>query len=362
MLNFGILIPALDPDAQLLELVRQLLAQQPALASIVVVDDGSDAKHQPIFEQLQHLDDSRVHLLRHAQNQGKGAALKTGFRYYLQQTNLPALAGIATMDADGQHTVAALEKCLHLATQRPDDLIIGARQFTGDIPWRSRFGNILTDNLVRVLTHQTISDTQTGLRVIPWTYLTTALTFPGERFEFEFDMLLEAKKHHVTISEQPIPTIYLDGNASSHFRVVRDSLAIYARFFKFAASGLASFVIDIGLFSLFMLLLGQQQSLAVIMGATVLARLASAVVNYQINRHVVFENAGERTLWKYGLLLVLQTLASGYLTHGLTELLSIVWQSALTPTVAKLVGDFCLFLLSYYLQKNFIFKRRSHVK
>lgn len=168
MLNFGILIPALDPDHKLITLLHQLLASRQAIASIVVVDDGSDQQHQGIFDQIQQFTDSRLHLLRHAQNRGKGAALKTGFRYYLQQPTTTSLAGIATLDADGQHTVAALEKCLRLATQRPQDLIIGARQFTGDVPWRSRFGNILTDNLVRVLTHQTISDTQTGLRVIPW--------------------------------------------------------------------------------------------------------------------------------------------------------------------------------------------------
>ncbi|GEO70159.1 bifunctional glycosyltransferase family 2/GtrA family protein [Levilactobacillus acidifarinae] len=362
MQNFGILIPALDPDEKLITLLRQLLASQQAITSIVVVDDGSDAAHQAIFTQVQQLPDNRLHLLRHARNQGKGAALKTGFRYYLHQAKTAPVAGIATMDADGQHTVSALEQCLRLATGRPHDLIIGARQFTGNVPWRSRFGNILTDNLVRVLTHQTISDTQTGLRVIPLDYVRLAVDFPGDRFEFEFDMLLEAKKHHVTISEQPIPTIYLDGNASSHFRVIRDSLAIYARFFKFAASGLVSFIIDIGLFSVLMLLLDQNQSLRAIMVATVLARAVSSIVNYLVNRHVVFDNAGEQTLLKYVALLIVQTLASGYLTHGLTLALGMIWQSALTPTLAKLAGDFCLFLVSYYIQKNLIFKRRSHVE
>lgn len=360
MVSFGVLIPALDPDQKLIELLKQLVASHAPITTIMIVDDGSDGAHQPIFSQIAELGDARLQVLHHAHNQGKGAALKTGFRAYLDQ-GLP-VTGIATLDADGQHPVSALERCLARAERTPDDLVIGARQFTGAVPWRSRFGNVLTDNLVRLLTHQTISDTQTGLRVIPLRYVRQVITFPGDRFEFEFDMLLEAKKYGVTINEQPIPTIYLDGNASSHFRVIRDSIAIYTRFLKFGLSGLGSFLIDIGLFTLLTGLLGNRQSLTTIMAATVIARAFSAVANYLINRHLVFADAGEQTLLKYGGLLVVQTLASGYLTHALTALLSLVVTGAGTPTVAKLIGDFGLFLISYHVQKNWIFKERSHVK
>jgi len=357
MQTFGVLIPALNPDQKLIDLLRQLLVSNGPISTILIVDDGSSAAHQLIFKQIESMHDSRLHVLHHDHNRGKGAALKTGFQFYLDQAT--PVTGIATMDSDGQHTVAALEKCLTLAEQRPGDLVIGARKFTEDIPFRSRFGNLLTDGLVRLITHQTISDTQTGLRVIPMSYVHRLVDFPGERFEFEFDMLLEAKKYHVTISEQPIPTIYLDGNSSSHFRVIRDSVAIYSRFLKFSASGLMSFLVDIGLFTLLMSLIGNH-SLRTIMVATVIARLLSAIVNYLLNRHMVFGNAGEQTLLKYGALLAVQTVASGYLTHGLTVLLpfgSAHW----APTVAKMLGDFCLFLISYYIQKNLIFKEGQHV-
>jgi len=358
--NIGILIPALDPDEKLIQLLQQLVASTQPITTILLVDDGSDTAHQLIFAQAQALGDARIQVVHHDHNLGKGAALKTGFRVFLRQP-VPVRA-IATLDADGQHTVGALEACLHLAQQRPSDLVIGARQFTGNVPWRSRFGNRLTDDLVRVLTHQAISDTQTGLRVIPLSYARELVTFPGDRFEFEFDMLLEAKKHHVTISEQPIPTIYLDGNASSHFRVVRDSLAIYSRFLKFSLSGLTSFLIDICLFSLLTILLGNGDGFGTIMVATVIARAFSAIANYLINRHLVFANAGDRTLLKYGGLLVVQTLASGYLTSGLTLVLGLALNGALTSTLAKIIGDFCLFLISYYIQKTWIFKERRHVQ
>ncbi|MEE6726814.1 glycosyltransferase family 2 protein [Pediococcus acidilactici] len=134
------------------------------------------------------MEDKRIHILHHEVNRGKGAALKTGFKYILE--NFPQIQGVATMDADGQHTVEALAACINQFEKHPHDLIIGARQFTNQIPWRSQFGNVLTRKLVRMLTRQNISDTQTGLRVIPRSYVRQLLKFPGKRFEFEFDMLL----------------------------------------------------------------------------------------------------------------------------------------------------------------------------
>ncbi|MFC6164698.1 glycosyltransferase [Lactiplantibacillus dongliensis] len=359
MAAIGVLIPALNPDNKLIKLMNELITITAPITAIIVVDDGSDAQHQPIFTQLGTLTDSRLHILHHPQNRGKGAALKTGFDYCQRQ--LPQLTGIATMDSDGQHTVAALQHCLQQFAQTPHDLVIGVRQFTETIPFRSRFGNLLTSSLVRLLTHQSISDTQTGLRVIPMTYAQQLINFPGDRFEFEFDMLLEARKYDVKVTEAPIPTIYLDGNKSSHFRVIRDSIAIYSRFFKFAASGLASFLIDISLFYLVISLIGNHVLNSILI-ATVISRVLSSIANYLINHHLVFDHAGHQTLIKYGLLFLVQMFASGYLTNLLTWALPTT-SGQWMPTLAKMIVDFILFIISYQIQRDFIFKEGtpSHV-
>ena len=107
--NIAILIPAYEPDDHLLRLVAEI-KQQKNLNSLplIVVDDGT--KDQKIFDQLQSSFGSSVIILHHAQNQGKGAALKTGFRYIINQ--LSEVIGIATLDADCQHKVVDLENCL----------------------------------------------------------------------------------------------------------------------------------------------------------------------------------------------------------------------------------------------------------
>src|SRR5262245_57327480 len=72
-MNDCIVIPAYNPREPLLQLVQEL--QGRGLKDIVVVDDGSEAQCAPIFERL--ASSEGVHLLRHAINLGKGAALKT---------------------------------------------------------------------------------------------------------------------------------------------------------------------------------------------------------------------------------------------------------------------------------------------
>lgn len=353
-MKIDVVIPALNPDDKLINLINKItstVALNNIIKQIIIVNDGSDKQHQIIFNQL-----SRQHpeltILKHSTNRGKGAALKTAFSYV--QNHSSDIDGVATMDSDGQHTVSALHSCLDKFSLNTNRLIIGVRHFTNNIPFRSQFGNLLTSGLVRILTRQNISDTQTGLRVIPISYTESLISFPGNRFEFEFDMLLQAKKYDVQVVEQPIPTIYLDGNASSHFRVIRDSIAIYSRFLKFAASGLISFLIDISLFYLVLFILGNHV-LNSIMIATIVSRVLSSVANYIINHQVVFNNAGHQTLIKYAFLFVAQMFASGFFTDLLTALLPVT-NGPIMPTIAKMIVDFILFMISYRIQSNFIFK------
>ncbi|KRL53173.1 bifunctional glycosyltransferase family 2/GtrA family protein [Lacticaseibacillus manihotivorans] len=343
------MIPALEPDQRLIALLQDILAAHFA-GPILVVDDGT--ADQTIFNRIQTEFSQRVVVRHHPHNLGKGAALKTGFAYYAKHQS--QLLGIATLDSDGQHTFKDLSTCMRKFLQQPDALVLGCRNFSNDIPFRSRFGNILTDHLVRLLTGLHISDTQTGLRVIPTAYAQTALNFAGERFEFEFTMLLQAKANHVAIIEQPIATIYLNGNASSHFRVIRDSVAIYLRFIKFAMSGLVSFVIDISLFALF-IHFSRSTAFGQVMTATVAARLLSAVANYLLNHHVVFDGKGEQTLVKYIAIMVVQMGLLGLFTSLMASAVDLVGHQTLGLTLIKMMIDFLLFLVSYQVQKRLIF-------
>ena len=223
-----IVIPAYEPDDRQQELLKNIRDKENQMFDIILVDDGSGANFAPLFAIAQI--NYACHLQRHADNKGKGRALKTAISYILD--NFPNAKGIVTIDSDGQHTYEDMMKCLAEFLQHPDRLVLGVRTFEKSVPLRSKFGNLLTRDVLGAMTGVNVSDTQTGLRVIPMSWLPKLLTVEGERYEFEMNMLLEAKEDNILICEVGIATIYLDENQSSHFDVIRDSIRIYKVFFK----------------------------------------------------------------------------------------------------------------------------------
>ncbi len=247
-----VLIPAYEPDDRLVALVTSLLPQYPVL----VVDDGSGPDYAAVFSECARAGARVVH---HTHNRGKGAALRTGFSIAERD-----LAGedVVTADADGQHTpadIARVAEALEAARRAPalvaagaasagsgsvagsgsragsgtavassisfaspapaaPAIVLGVRSFTGPVPLRSRAGNAFTRRMFRLATGRDVRDTQTGLRGFPARVLPWLRSLPGDRFEYEFRMLLAAPGAGIDLVEVPISPIYLDENSSSHFR------------------------------------------------------------------------------------------------------------------------------------------------
>lgn len=211
-----ILIPAYEPDeVRLPELVRRL---RRTFRHLVLVDDGS-TQGKAAFGSVRAEVDA---VLVHEVNRGKGAALKTGFAWI--RAHLPDVKGVVTADADGQHTPTDVTRVAEAMVGHPDGLVLGVRAFVGDVPLRSRFGNWWTRWLFRLLTGLPIQDTQTGLRGIPASLLPRMLEIPGDRYEYELRMLVDARCHPVPPVQLPIETVYINENASSHFRPFKDTV------------------------------------------------------------------------------------------------------------------------------------------
>ena len=106
--------------------------------------------------------------------------------------------------------------------------MLGVRTFEGSVPFRSRWGNGWTRLLFRMLTGLAIRDTQTGLRGIPADLLERVASLPGDRYEYETRMLVDARHHASPPLQVPIKTVYLEGNKASHYRPFRDTLLTQA--------------------------------------------------------------------------------------------------------------------------------------
>ena len=346
-----IVLPSLNPDEKLNKVVDGLLSA--GFEDIVLVNDGSDEAHlEPFRQAAAH---KEVTLLTHEVNKGKGRALKTAFSYVVD--NRKQTAGVITVDGDNQHTVKDIRACAEKMLECKDKVILGCRDFTQDnVPWKSRVGNVSTSLVFRLLCGIKISDTQTGLRAIPYQYLPLMCEVEGERFEYETQMLFAIKKNHIGMEEVKIETVYLEDNASTHFDPIKDSLKIYKIIFKFMISSGTSFLIDYGIYSLLVFLIGGNFSRGLrLFIATFAARAVSSICNYAMNKKAVFKSKASvrRSLIRYYILCVFQTAAS----YGLVYLLSSLCRAgSFLEIVLKLAVDIVLFIISFQIQHRWVFK------
>ena len=322
--NMSVILPSYKPDEKLLTILDGLAEK--GFSDVIVVNDGSGSGYDGLFEKAAAF--PGVTVLTHPENKGKGRALKTAFAYCIE--NRPACTGVIT---------------------------VGARSFSSDqVPFRSRFGNVMTRGVFRFACGIRITDTQTGLRAIPAQYLPLMLETAGERYEYETNMLLEMKTNEIPFTEVTIRTIYLDDNDSSHFNPLKDSIKIYRTIFAFLASSLASSLLDLGLFFLFVSLLAyfMPESLWNVVAATAAARVCSSLFNYLVNSKKVFRSKNRTSLARYYVLCILQFAASA----GLVSLGAFLFHAgSVGKTVIKAIVDILLFLISYQLQREWVFKK-----
>lgn len=314
---------------------------QAGIRDVIIVDDGSEEPYQNIFNLIKR--DYGYTVLHNAVNLGKGRALKNGFNYVLWEYH--NVVGVVTADSDGQHSVKDILRCCELMANNSDTLIIGCRTFNGGVPWKSKVGNNLTRIAFKYLCGLNISDTQTGLRGIPKEFMKVILSTPGERFEYETNVLLDSKGK-VKILELPIETLYDSKmNHRTHFDTLHDSIRIYKVIIAYSFTSFFSTIIDFIIFAI-------ATSFGVGIGmATVLARCVSSVLNFTINRKAVFKSDGNLIIQiiKYILLVI----CSGILSVNLIKFIS--YFLSINIIVIKAVAETCLFFVNYYVQRVFIF-------
>lgn len=348
-MKYVVVIPAYDPDDKLVKLVAELKGTAP----IVVVDDGSMIGKN-FFTQIA---DSVDILLRHDVNRGKGAALKTAFRYVYH--HYPDADGVVTADSDGQHAPKDIARVAQAMRECPDGITLGVRKFSGEVPWRSRFGNSCTRLLFRLMTGMAVADTQTGLRGIPRVLLPRMLEISGDRYEYEMRMLADCKLHGARPVQVEIETIYIEGNRSSHFNPLKDSIRVWGALFHFCFSSVGAFLIDNVLFYM-MLFVTQHISFGLsvdVLISLIVARFFSANFQYFYNRHITFQSEGGMcSYFKYWCLVGLIAVLSFMGVNGLVRGLGI--EHRFGVTLLKIVVETVLFVLSYWFQRAWVFGGR----
>ena len=127
-----ILIPSFEPNKKFINYIKQL---KNYFSSIVVVNDGSKAEYQPIFDCINQYDE--VQVIGYNTNKGKGYALKHGYKYI--DDTIQNYSGIITVDCDGQHLVEDVYQISKQLNQNNNDFIFGCRDFSQKhVPFKSK--------------------------------------------------------------------------------------------------------------------------------------------------------------------------------------------------------------------------------
>ena len=212
--DFVILIPSYEPDNQLIEVANSLLQEE---FQVLVVNDGSGKEFDTIFNKIK----DKVKYIELDHNQGKGVALKTGYKNI--SSLFPEAKYVITADGDGQHATKDIIKMSKLL-EKHDECVLGIRPFDKSVPFRSRFGNYFSQVTRSLATKTYLEDDQCGLRGFPIRYLEELTQIKGRRYDYEINQLTSFQLRDYPIIPMEIELIYpKDNNQKTHFRNFKDT-------------------------------------------------------------------------------------------------------------------------------------------
>lgn len=202
-----VIIPVYNNAGTIADVVERTLLH---CDDVIVVNDGSTDSTKECLERI-----PGITIINSPKNEGKGAALRRGFRKALELGFSYAI----TIDADGQHYPEDIPLFLEANIKHPGCLIVGSRDLKGVVRSKgSSFANSFSNFWFCVQTLHKLPDTQTGYRLYPLRKL-RGLSFLTSRYEAELELLVFASWHGVKLVSKPINVFYPKPEERvSHFR------------------------------------------------------------------------------------------------------------------------------------------------
>ncbi len=213
-MTYDIVIPAYNAQTSLPKLLESIrrLPQKPQ--SIIVVDDGSTDDTARVASGFKN-----VEVIRLTSNRGKGQALRSGMKHFLQHHSGDFLL---LMDADGQHAAESIPLFLKHAETNRFDIIIGHRsRKVGVMPLARIFSNTMSSLITSWVVGQKILDSQCGFRLLRRSVV-QEIPLTEDGFQIETELIVKAAKRGFSIGFVPIPTIY--NGEKSYIKHVNDTM------------------------------------------------------------------------------------------------------------------------------------------
>ena len=205
--RFAFVIPVYNHAGSVAQVIRQAMDLK---YPVFVIDDGSTDDTPKKLAEIRG-----INIISHKKNMGKGAAIMSGF---IAASSVADWA--ITIDADGQHYPEDALKLINTIPEGTLPIVVGKREgMIGEhVPWTSCFGRKFSNFWVWLSGGPALCDSQSGMRVYPLPesiYLGTK----ARRFQFEVEILVQAKRKGIPVMEVPVRVNYYPGGARiSHFR------------------------------------------------------------------------------------------------------------------------------------------------
>jgi len=209
--NVAALIPCYFEEKRIRDVAARVKQQ---LDLILVVDDGSTDGTESEAKA------AGVEVVRHAVNQGKGAAIKTGLRLLAER---PGIEYALILDGDGQHAPEEIPRFLAAANETKAPMLVGNRMSdTRTMPFVRKMTNRWMSSQISAVCGQPVPDTQCGFRMIQRDLLPAMVAIATTKFDYETEQLVVASRKGCKIAAVPISTIY--GDEKSKIHPVRDTI------------------------------------------------------------------------------------------------------------------------------------------
>ena len=218
MTTLSVVIPVLNEENAVADIIERVLAIKPSLAEanvsdleLIVVDDGSEDRTAEITAGY-----SDVVLVQHPVNRGYGAAIKTGFRESRGEL-------LSFLDADGTYPPEYFPQLCQPILNDGADVVVGSRMSGAgsEMPLVRRIGNTIFATLVSIISNRRVTDSASGQRVLRREVLEKLYPLP-DGLNFTPVMSTRAMHEVINIVEVPIP--YSERVGRSKLSVVRDGM------------------------------------------------------------------------------------------------------------------------------------------
>ena len=184
----SIIIPALNEEQSIEQVVRGLVTSFPD-SEIIVVNDGSTDKTEILANQAGAL------VINHDSRRGYGAALRSGVLASTRDF-------VLFCDADGQHRIEDVARVM--AECSNCSMVVGARTTNSHVPINRRPGKFIIQHWANILANQKIPDINSGLRIIEKCVLLKCLHLMPTGFSFSTTSTFALMKGNYAVKWVPI--------------------------------------------------------------------------------------------------------------------------------------------------------------